>query len=189
MKDLSKDMWSEAAKAGLVLGGVSVLYLVISYFTSMISGGVATAFIASVLNIVLWAAKFFGCIYLMKFFLQSFHDKHQDMARAFLRRYGMMIALLSAIVYSGCYLFYEVVVAQDMMNEAFDIAMEQYSTMLDAESLEYIQNMRADMPTISFFTNLIYCFIFGTVLSAIISGRMISDNPFASGKKSEDDED
>lgn len=189
MKDLTKEMWSEAGKAGLVLGGVSVLYLAISHFTSMLSGGVGIAFIASILNIVLWAAKFFGCIYLMRYFIMSFLNSHQDLDRAMLRRYGMRIALLSALVYSGCYLFYEMTFAQEVLDEAFSIAMEQYSTMLDEASLETIENMKADMPAISFFSNLIYCFIFGTVLSAFITARLIPDNPFATRENKDDDED
>jgi hypothetical protein len=39
------------------------------------------------------------------------------------------------------------------------------------------------MGTVSFFTNLIYCFLFGVVLSAILSRNIPSRNPFADYQK------
>ena len=39
--------------------------------------------------------------------------------------------------------------------------------------------MMGNMPQITFFSNLIYCFFFGTILSFILSRNVPSRNPFA----------
>ena len=64
-----KDLWDSAGKAGLVLGLVSCAYVIITFFLAKLSGSTGTAFLVVLLNFLLWAAKFGGCIYLMKLFM------------------------------------------------------------------------------------------------------------------------
>ena len=59
--------------------------------------------------------------------------------------------------------------------------------MFPAESLEAMEEM--NLGTISFFTNLIYCFLFGTVLSAILSRNIPSRNPFADFRQNDNSPD
>ena len=42
--------------------------------------------------------------------------------------------------------------------------------------------MESKMPVIAFFSNFIYCFLFGTILSAILAPNIVKDDPFAGGK-------
>ena len=59
----SKILWSEASKTGLVLGGVSILYTLIS---SMM-GGAESGLVAGVLfalGTLLWIIKFAVCLFL-----------------------------------------------------------------------------------------------------------------------------
>ena len=51
--------------------------------------------------------------------------------------------------------------------------------MVDANTMGQMEQMIPQMPTFSFFFNLIYCWLFGTVLSAIFSRNIPPQNPFA----------
>ena len=46
------------------------------------------------------------------------------------------------------------------------------------EMLSTAEQIVAKMPTTMFFTNIIYCWLYGTVLSAILSRKICPDNPF-----------
>ena len=56
--------WNQAAKAGLVLGGVSVAYLALTYLLSLVNGEGFVLILMSIIKALLWVAKLFGCIYL-----------------------------------------------------------------------------------------------------------------------------
>ena len=64
--------WNQAAKAGLVLGGVSVAYLALTYLLSLVNGEGFVLILMSIIKALLWVAKLFGCIYLMKLFITRY---------------------------------------------------------------------------------------------------------------------
>ena len=51
--------------------------------------------------------------------------------------------------------------------------------MLDSNSMAMLEKMEDAYPQIAFFSNLIYCFLYGTVLSAILSRNIPTRDPFA----------
>ena len=171
-----KDLWDSAGKAGLVLGLVSSLYVVITYLLTKLSGSTGTALLVTVLNFLLWAAKFGGCIYLMKLFMTKYAAAHPGLDNSDTFRFGMVTAFLSALIFSAFDLAYVTLIAPDTYAQAIEAAAEAYGSFLPAESLEAMQDI--NMGQVSFFTNLIYCFLFGTVLSAILSRNIPSRNPF-----------
>ena len=57
--------------------------------------------------------------------------------------------------------------------------MQMYSSMLDSNSMAMLEKMEDSFPQISFFSNLIYCFLFGLVLSAILSRNIPKRDLFA----------
>ena len=172
-----KDLWDAAGKAGLVLGLVSTAYVFISYLLTKLAGGAGMAFISSILAFALWAAKFAGCILLMKFFMKRFAAAHPGIDNSGSFRFGMATALLSALIFAAFDMAYITWIAPDSMSQAVEMVQESYGAMLPAESLEALDEI--NFGSVSFFTNLIYCFLFGTVLSAILSRNIPSSNPFA----------
>ncbi len=172
-----KDLWDSAGKAGLVLGLVSCAYVIITFFLAKLSGSTGTAFLVVLLNFLLWAAKFGGCIYLMKLFMTKYAAAHPGLDNSDTFRFGMVTALLSALVFSAFDMAFVTWVAPDTFSQAIEAAQESYGSLLPADSLEAMEEMNFGL--ISFFTNLIYCFLFGTVLSAILSRNIPSRNPFA----------
>ena len=58
--------------------------------------------------------------------------------------------------------------------------MESYRNMpiMTSETLETIEQIMPKMPTIMFFSNLIYCTLFGIIVTAFVSKNTASSNPF-----------
>ena len=175
-----KDLWDGAGKAGLVLGLVSSAYVLISMLLTKLSGSTGMALVSTLLSFLLWALKFGGCIYLMKLFMTRFAAAHPGCDNSDTFRFGMVTAFLSALIFSAFDLAYLTWLAPDTMSQAIETVTEAYGSMLPAESIEAMEEM--NFGQISFFTNLIYCFLFGTVLSAILSRSIPSRNPFSESR-------
>src|SRR5574344_1020658 len=89
-------LWNSAARAGIVLGGVSILYLLLTMLTGYAGlGNKAISLLVSVLNAILWIAKFGACIYLMRMFMLKFSDSNRDADNARVFKFGRATALLS----------------------------------------------------------------------------------------------
>jgi len=172
-----KDLWDGAGKAGLVLGLVSIAYVVLTQLLSKLNGSVGMNFLVILVSFLLWIAKFGGCIYLMKFFMKRFADAHPGVDNSDTFRFGMVTALLSALIFSAFDMAYLTWISPDALSESMDAVKEAYGSMLTSESLEMMDNI--NLGHVTFFANLIYCFLFGTVLSAILSRNIPSRNPFA----------
>jgi len=172
-----KDLWDGAGKAGLVLGLISSAYVILSYLLTKLGGSTGMALLSTLLAFLLWVAKFGGCIYLMKFFMTKFAAEHQGADNSDTFRFGMVTALLSALIFAAFDMAYLTWIAPDTLTKALETVQESYGSLLPAESLEALEEMNYGQ--ITFFSNLIYCFLFGTVLSAILSRNIPSKNPFA----------
>ncbi|MBO4595903.1 MAG: DUF4199 domain-containing protein [Bacteroidales bacterium] len=170
-----KSVWSEAGRTGLVLGGISIAY----FLLTIVVPKIGNAFAVSVISFLLWGLKLFLCIYMLHRFLKTeAAENGGERKRTF--RYGMAIAVCSALLYSGFCLAWTTFVQPDFYADAFEAAIQMYSGFMPQETLDMMANMESSMPTLTFFTNLIWCWLFGTVASAIISSSICKqDDPFA----------
>lgn len=182
----NNSLWDKAGKAGLVLGLVSVAYLAITQFMPSSAESFGGGALLSLANLVLWGAKFYACIYLMKLFMKKYADETPDVMNSDTFKFGVVTAVLSALIYSAFYLAYATLINPDMFTEAIEVAKESYGSIMTSEALDALENM--NFTTLSFFSNFIYCTLFGTVLSAILSRNIPSRDPFADDKANDDDE-
>lgn len=174
--DERKIFWNQAGAAGLALGGVSTVYLAVIQLLAHCTGiPVAIGLIEG----ILWLAKFIGCIWLLQFFMKRYVSSRDDASSSDSFAFGAATAALSALVYSACYLVYVQVIAPDFFEQSVSAALSSYSSLMDSNSRAYLEQLMPEMPKISFFANLIYCFIYGLVVSAILSRNIPSDNPFS----------
>ena len=181
MEQIHKNLWNSAAKSGLALGLVSSVYLFVNQWVALMD----TPVISGLLSFVLWAVKFGGCIWLMMFFMKRFVAENQDAVNSDTFRFGVVTALLSAIVYAAFSFANTAYFSADMIAENMDTVMQAYSQFMDSNTMAKMDQMMAKMPQITFFSNLIYCFIFGTILSLILSRNIPSKDPFAANKPDE----
>jgi hypothetical protein len=167
--------WESAGKAGLALGGVSILYMVI---TALIGNGSSDApsALLRLFSALLWLAKLVGCIYLMRFFMLRFSNDNPSADNGRVFRFGMVVALLSALLYSGVSLAYISFINPQMFEDAFAQLMD--NPMFNDQMAAQMEDLIPRMPAISFYTNLIYCFLFGTIVSAVFSRNIPKRNPF-----------
>ena len=96
-----------------------------------------------------------------------------------------MMAFLSALVFSAFSLADIVFISPDFYTDQIDQAMQTAAPMLDSNSLAEVESMMNRLPQITFFSNLIYCFVYGSILAAILSRYIPSNDPFASYKPDE----
>lgn len=181
---LKNQMWNSAGTAGLALGAVSSAYL---FATQLISGSIAEPATGwqMAAGAVLWIAKFGGCIWLMNFFMKKYASDNKITDTKALSRMGMATAFLSALMFSAIYLANMLYISADLYDQIFQTAIQQMSSQLDSNSTAMLEKLVAKLPQITFIYNLGYCFIFGTVLSTILSRNIIAKDPFAEYKSDE----
>lgn len=189
-------MWQTASKAGLILGLISTAYMFatqIDFQSLFISMGVSEdeahtgiwKFIPSVIGLILWTAKFAGCIWVMMFFMKKFSAENPEADNRVTFRLGMTMALLSGLLYSGATFADVAYIHADVYSAQIAEAMQSMRPMMDSNTMSMMDTYMENLPQITFFTNLIYCFVFGTVLSRILSRNIPSKDPFADYKPSE----
>lgn len=175
-----KSLWDSAGKAGLVLGLISIAYTLLNWLTGKLGAdGVGIAFLIGALNVVLWLAKFVGCILVMRFLMKRYVASEPGADNSDSFRFGVATSLLSALLFSAFILAFYSFIAPDAIKEAMDTVMQ--NPAIGSEGLAAIEAIMPKMPMIMFFSQLSYCFLFGLALSAILSRRIPSRNPFGDG--------
>ena len=169
---------NRAAVTGAILGLVSGSYTFISFALSSVQhpgGGIAIG----LLSPVLWIAKFVGCILIMRWAMQKLVASYEGVTNGDTLALGLASAAFSALITAAAgyvameYVFPEAVSAQ------LDQVYQMYGKFLDSNSMSMMDKMVESYSMISFFSSLIWCFIYGAVLSKILSNRIPERNPFA----------
>ena len=142
-KALRKTLWEEAGKAGLALGAVSSAYLFMTQFIGNIE---MPAVVTMLVNTVLWAAKFGGCIWLMMFFMKKFCKQHPSVGNGTTYRLGLAISVLSALVYAAASFANTAFISADIINENMNLVMEQMAPMMDSNSMNQMDEIMSKLP-------------------------------------------
>lgn len=169
----TRTLWSKAAVSGAALGIFSGIFIFLS------AGGIKQPVLSGIVSFVLWAVKFAGCIWLMQFFMKRLCREYGSATNADTFKFGTMAAFLSALIFSAIYLANVLFISPDIFSQQMESVMQMYSSMLDSNSMAMLEKMEDSFPQISFFSNLIYCFLFGLVLSAILSRNIPKRDLFA----------
>lgn len=179
---MRRNIWDTASKAGLALGLASAIYMFLTQWTGQSE---MSPFIVMVLNGIFWLVKFLGCIWLMMFFMKKFASENPQADNSITFRLGMAMALLSALVFSAISFANVAFISPELFTEQIDTAMQQMAPMLDSNTLSQVEKTMQNLPQITFISNLIYCFLYGLILSFILSRNIPSRDPFAGYKPEE----
>ena len=179
LKMNKKDIWDAASRPGLALGLVSVAYL---YIGNILNSSGLSAGVVSLIGVPLWIAKFAGCIFLMKFFMNKFHTDYPEATNKDVFRMGALTALLSAFFFASLQFIDMAYLSVEFYAEQYEVVMQQYSSLMDSNSLGMIKKFMDVLPQFTFVWTLIYCTVYGTVLSSILSRNIPSKDPFADYK-------
>lgn len=156
-------LWNEAAKAGVLFGVVSISCLVLRELAGM-SG---SAFLMQAAVILLWTVEFLGCILLMKKVQLDFRDKYQGVKMEDTYRLGRRAALLSGLLLASA----QALIILYMPQETMDSLVGELSQSMNmtASQREQIDGIMDRMPVLTFLFQWLYCYLYGTVLSSIMS--------------------
>ena len=175
-EDISKKIiWNQACISGAVLGLLSTVLM----FASQSMGNLQAGFGTLAISTLLWAIKFAGSIWLMMYFMKKLCRNYNNVTGAETFRFGMATALLSALIYSAAYLANITFINTDIIDETFKAVLQSSAGMLDSNSIAMMEKMQENFPQTAFFSNLIYCFLYGTLLSSILSRIIPPRDPFA----------
>lgn len=166
-------LWNNAGKAGAILG---IANAALMFIDQALSGMHAAGLL---LRALVWAIKFGGGIWLMKFFMTRLCTRYQGATNSDTLKYGMIISFLSGLIYSAFVLANILIISPDLIDAQFDLIIQYYSRHFDANTLSSIEKMKAVYPQTAFFSQLLYCFLYGTALSAILSRYIPKRDPFA----------
>lgn len=175
-------IWDSAAKAGLAFGAISSVYM---FATQFLSSGEMSAFAMMAMSSILWIAKFVGCIWLMMFFMKKIVKNHPEADNSTTFRFGALTGVLSALIYAAVSFANYEFISPDFISSQLDATMQQLAPMMDSNTMAQTEKMLNNMSSITFFSNLIYCSIYGILLSAILSRMIPSKDPFADYKPDE----
>ena len=168
-------LWNEAAKAGALLGAVSVGCLVLKELAGMFG----SAFLVQAAAIILWAVEFFGCILLMKRVQLDLRDHYEDVKMEDTYRLGKRAAVLSGLLLASAHALVMLYMPQEtmdgMVNELTD------AMGMTASQKEQVDGMLGQLPIFTFLFQWAYCFLYGTVLSSIMSRYIFLQGPFQGG--------
>lgn len=156
-------VWNEAGKGALYLGGLSVLCLSLKE-VSALSG---SNFLITAASIILWVVEFFGCILLMKRFMLDFRDKYEGVQMADTARLGRRMALLSGLLLASAQALFIMQMPQEEMNALVDQLSSAMS--MGASEREAMDGVIPRLPVLTFVFQWLYCYLYGTVLSSILS--------------------
>ncbi|MGM9787271.1 MAG: DUF4199 domain-containing protein [Candidatus Cryptobacteroides sp.] len=163
---------NEAAKAALIFGLISVAYLLCAFLLNDSIAG-------SIVMVIFRLAKLVGLIWLMRALMVKLKNKYAGVGRKELVRYGTYIALFSAIIVAcGDYLCYNVIFPNEI-TEMMNGVYEQLAPLMDSNSLEVLSNTESYLASIQTISDLIYCFLYGWVLSLILAPRICPTDIFS----------
>lgn len=164
----SKIISSEAARVALIFGAISGGYI----FLSGAMSNSENQLLVSIISGILWLGKLVGCILLMRLFMKRLMGAYEGVTRRNLLNYGTLIALFSAIITAVCTYISVQYVFPGQIQEAFDTVLQSYSGMLDSNALASMEQIGNNYGVIALVSNLIWCFLYGWILSVIMSSSL-----------------
>lgn len=169
MEENSKNrvLWNESASRGLALGGFSAACFALKQLSAGASEQVFTF-----LSPIIWLIQFAGCIFILRYLLMSFAAKEQISS---LDCYilGKRICTFSSLILAVIVTAVVVYVPDNFLSLQFEAMKETYSGAMDAKTKEVFDSMTmSDSPGVVFFSQFIYAYAYGSILSAILSRKI-----------------
>ena len=156
-------IWNDAAKGGLLLGGVSVGCLTLKELAA-VSG---SNFLVTAAAVILWVVEFFGCILLMREQLFKLKARYENVQMADTAKLGRRIALFSGLLLASAQALFIMQMPSEEMNEMVSQLSESLS--LTAADMENVNGVLDRLPLFTFVFQWAYCYLYGAVLASILS--------------------
>ena len=177
MKLDSKTLWNEAGKTGLVFGLFSSVCLGLKEASAL----TGSTFLVQAAAIILWAVEFFGCILLMKKYMLDLRDKYEDVTMIDTYRYGRRIGLLSGLILASVDAVLIMNIPQETVSSVMNDLSSSVTAQLGSNYDTAVEQVVDRLPLYTFIVQWLYCFLYGSLLSAIMSRYIFMQNYFQDG--------
>lgn len=165
-----------AAIAGAALGLVSGAYIFITCALGAPSEG-AAAVGSGLISSVLWMVKLVVCIWIMRWGMVILTQKFDGVTNRDTRTFGLFAAAFSALITAAAnYVAYEFAFPE-YVDTQLDAVYQLYGGVLDSNSMDMLDKVTGSFSIYSFFSTLFWCFIYGAVLTSILSSRIPVQDP------------
>lgn len=173
MEQINKNiLTAEAGKAAVYFGLISGGFIIINFLCT--GWGAFGSILTSLLSI----GKIVGCIWLMVYMMKRLKANYEGVHKRELVSYGTLIALFSAIITAVVtYISYKYLFA-DSITAIMDELYVQLRSMMSADMVSRMVEMESSMAVYSMMGNLIWCFLYGWILSLIAAPRIAPENIF-----------
>lgn len=178
-----KIFWNYAGIAGLMLGMISSANMFMGQYLSTME---LSKTMITLVGGLLWCAETAGCICLMYFYMKKFALEFPSEDKKTVHRLGVATAFFSALIYSAMTFANIAYFSADYFAGAYQEILQNAAPALDSNSRTLLTKFMENLPQISFFSNLIYCFIFGTIVSSIISRSIFTKKMFSENNTDEE---
>ena len=183
MKLDNKTLWNEAGRVGFVFGGFSSLCLLLKEGAALTGSN----FLITAAAVILWAVEFFGCILLMKKYMLDLRDKFDGVTVFDTYRFGRCVGLLSGLILAAL----SAIIVMNTPEETITSMIDQINTSftsLGSISEDEKAQIGDRLPLFTFLGRWVYCFLYGSLLSAIMSRYIYAQDIFRQdGGNREDD--
>ena len=174
MKPDSKTLWNEAGRVGFVFGGFSSLCLVLKMGASL----TGSSFLVQAAAIILWAVEFFGCILLMKKYMLDLRDKYDGASIEDVYHFGRRVALLSGLILAAVDAFITMKLPPETVENVVSELSTAVSSQLGSGYEGEVGRFVDKLPLYTFIGQWLYCFLYGSLLSGIMSRYIYLQGPF-----------
>jgi hypothetical protein len=161
----NKTLWNEAARVGIVFGLFSSVCLGLKEAAALTN----STLVVTAAMIIMWAVEFFGCILLMKKYMLDELEKHEGMTQLQLYKFGRRVALLSGFILAVVNAVIVSFVPDETLAETLNETMAAMPASMQADAEESVALMMDKFPLFTFLGQWLYCFLYGSILSAIMS--------------------
>lgn len=161
----NKTLWNEAARVGIVFG----LFSSVCLGLKEAAGLTGSTFVVTAAMIILWAVEFFGCILLMKKYMLDELEKHEGMTQLQLYKFGRRVALLSGFILAVVNAVIVSLIPDETLAETLNETMAAMPASMQADAEESVALMMDKFPLFTFLGQWLYCFLYGSILSAVMS--------------------
>ena len=161
----NKTLWNEAARVGIVFGLFSSVCLGLKEAAALTN----STLLVTAAAIILWAVEFFGCILLMKKYMLDELEKHEGMTQLQLYKFGRRVALLSGFILAVVNAVIVSLIPDETLAETLNETMAAMPASMQADAEDTMALMMDKFPLLTFLGQWFYCFLYGSILSAIMS--------------------
>ncbi len=178
----SKTIRSEGAKAGLVFGTISGGYIFLSQWLSGLgdTGGI--------INFILELGKIIGLIFLMRHYMIALNTIYDEVDRRQTFRFGVYTALFSALITAACAFIAYAYVFPETVQQTLETVRQMLGSKMDSNTVRALEEMENSFPTYAFVSYGLWCLLYGTLLSFILS-RTLPEGPMMEDDEDEEEDD